>query len=808
MNLQQPKAFVQEIEEDFNLIQLFASYVNKPEITALTPAFLVAGSQNVLIDYAQRVISRNGYKLYNQANTGAGGIKSSYEWETSTYPHFSFRAYDRTLEFDWNSAYNTLLTGLRSSQFSFAKVLDYNEQEDVLLMVNGDGAEMFRWSGGVSKVRTSTATTVQKQGVIGPRTLGICTISNASPAVVTFNSHGLVAGDQVIFTASDQNAIGALPTGISAGVTYYVISSGLNTNAFEISATNGGSAINSTGAGNGTFVLQKANDATCINIAFVAGNGTTVQPTITDANSNFLNAGFAAGDTLSIFGSAANSSNFTIASVTAGTISLIMSNSLTAEAVGQNITMYNQTGPTWKSQRFFSYNSGRSISYKGITYTYTGGEFGDTLLGLSSFPTVAVGDSVWQMADTLLLPTSITTLFANFYPNLIGVQLNMVFLGSTLSQMIFASENTNYLNFTTTGTRAPGDPAQEPLTSGPATCIVPMDNDKSILNVQNTLLFGSGIDAWDQIDFHMSADNTEELLRIIRYKTAAGAGLISRDAICPIKEATVYISREPALDYLGQGNLESLDGKKNVPISDPIKTDFDSYDFTNAHIKYWKRALYIALPASGLVLIYDMMRNLWQPPQTIPVSRFAIIGDQASGSAQLYGHSAITNETYELFVGTDDNGFAINQIARFAYNNGGTRARIKNLTEYWTDGYITANGELDYTIFFGFGGSLGSASCTILGSDPSIVVSGGANPLGNMPLGEDPLGGDTLTPFLGLPGAGTPLQRFFQIDTASPVDYTEHFVQYQMTTLGGQFAIVAHGSNQFDASTVAITNKK
>lgn len=705
----QPKAFAQEIEEDFNLVQLFASYVNKPEITALSPSFLTAGSQNVLIDYAQRVISRNGYKLYNQINTGKGGIKSSYDWQSSNGFNTNLRAYDHTLEFDWNGAYNALFTNLRSTVMSFAKVLDYAEAQDVLLMVNGDGPHVMRWSGGASKVRSSTASTVTKAGVL-------------------------------------------------------------------------------------TSVTS---------ITFVASiNPGTVGATITDANSNFLNAQFAAGDILSITGSTANSSNFTIASVTAGVITLINSDVLVSEAVGQTITMYNQTGPTWKGSRFFSTISNRAITYQGVSYTYTGGETTDTLTGLTAFPTVNVGDAVWQTPDIMTLSGAITTPFPLFYPDLIAVQLNEVTLASTKSQIVCGSQNLDYTNYTLTSPRAPGDPFQEPLTNGNATCIVPIDNDKAILNVQNTLLFGSGFDAWDQIDFHMSLDNTEELLRIIRYKTAAGSGLLSKDAICSIKNAIVYISREPALDYLGQANLESPDGRKNVPISDPVKNDFDSYDFTNSDVKYWKRAIYIALPAEGLVLIYDMMRNLWQPPQTIPVSRFSIMNDL------LYGHSAITNETYQLFVGTDDNGVAIEQIATFAYNNGGTRSRIKNLTEYWSDGYISANGELDYTIFFGFNGALGSATCSILGNDASVVITGGANPLGNSPLGEDPLGGDTLSPTLEFPGAGIPLQRFYQIDTCTPVDYTEHYVQYTMNTLGGQFAIVAHGTNQFDAATALISNKK
>lgn len=856
-------------EENFNTTRGFKSYVSKAEVTGLDPSFLVKGSKNVLIDYANRVISRNGYTLYNQpsgydvvevasdttfygsafspgpnntqtymefggwgdqyydflqfplpakpvvatkvllnvyldgpspndaviqvnritapwtgatltrfltpANDGVNwgsfpttagaagwvqvditalynawlagtypnygimlnptqtsnqnngtfqsrlganppfieittqqlpyGIKSSYDWETSSAPDFNLRSYGRVLEFDWNGQYNTLLTGLPSAAISFAKVLDYAEQQDVLLFVLGE-QQMRRWSGGVSKAASSTAATITKQGV--------------------------------------QTAL--------------------------------------------------------TNIAFVAGDGLTINPTITGAG--FDVAGFAAGDSLTVTGSTGNSSVFTIASVTATVITLVMSNVLVSEAAGQTITMWNQTGPTWKSARFFSSISPRALTYNGVSYTYTGGEATDTLTGLTTFPTVTAGDAVWQTPDAITLPSSILTPFPGFYPNLIGVQLNIVFLASTTSQMIFGSQNVSYVNFTLTAPRAPGDPFQQPLTSGPATCIVPVDTTGQILETQSTLVFGAGIDSFDQIDFKMSQDNSQELLRIIRYKTAANAGLISQEAICPIKGGTVYISREPALETLSQGALESPDGKKNVPVSDPIKDDFDNYDFTNCHVKYWKRAIYIALPAHGLVLIYDLMRNLWQPPQTMPISRFAIINDW------LYGHSSIVNETYKLFTGTNDNGNPISQRARFAYNNGGARSVLKNMSAYWSDGYITPNGELTMSQYMGFGGSLGIKSMSILGTDQSIVTSNDSDPLGSDPLGGNPLGGAVSGETFGFTGPGATMLRFWQEDRIDQTDYIEQFVEYSMTTMDGQFAIVAHGSNQWNAGTVPVSHTK
>lgn len=76
----------------------------------------------------------------------------------------------------------------------------------------------------------------------------------ATPGVVNWTGHGLLAGTPVSFSG------GVLPTGIVAGTTYYVIAAGLTANAFEISATVGGSAINFTGTSSGTQTGVAGND--------------------------------------------------------------------------------------------------------------------------------------------------------------------------------------------------------------------------------------------------------------------------------------------------------------------------------------------------------------------------------------------------------------------------------------------------------------------------------------------------------------------------------------------------------------------
>lgn len=80
------------------------------------------------------------------------------------------------------------------------------------------------------------------------------TVTIASPGVVTSASHGFVADDQIVFATT-----GALPTGITAGTTYYVISTGLTANDFQFSATLAGSAVNTSGSQSGTHTVQHIN---------------------------------------------------------------------------------------------------------------------------------------------------------------------------------------------------------------------------------------------------------------------------------------------------------------------------------------------------------------------------------------------------------------------------------------------------------------------------------------------------------------------------------------------------------------------
>lgn len=72
-----------------------------------------------------------------------------------------------------------------------------------------------------------------------------------SGGMVVLRSHNLVAGEPIKFATG-----GALPTGLTAGTTYYVIDASMTPDSFKVSATPGGSPVVFTETGNGSHSLS------------------------------------------------------------------------------------------------------------------------------------------------------------------------------------------------------------------------------------------------------------------------------------------------------------------------------------------------------------------------------------------------------------------------------------------------------------------------------------------------------------------------------------------------------------------------
>jgi hypothetical protein len=110
-----------------------------------------------------------------------------------------------------------------------------NWKQDVV--AQGNGTKVI--SASVTSNDTSTRVI---QMAIGRS--GSVTCTSASPGVFTWTGNTLSIGDQIVLGGT------AVPTGLTAGTTYYVATTGFVAGStFELAASAGGTAINSTSTG-------------------------------------------------------------------------------------------------------------------------------------------------------------------------------------------------------------------------------------------------------------------------------------------------------------------------------------------------------------------------------------------------------------------------------------------------------------------------------------------------------------------------------------------------------------------------------
>ena len=162
-----------------------------------------------------------------------------------------FKGVCRSL-FTWATLLGKTLTGVGTNlKFSIEDSGTYYDATPARRYVNLSGP--FAASSGSAVITVTDvahgAATGDYVTFYGVKTLSLQTFTTtiASPAVLTLTV-GLVNGSTVILSTT-----GALPTGLVAGTTYYVINaSGVTCN---LSATPGGSAINTSGTQSGTHSL-------------------------------------------------------------------------------------------------------------------------------------------------------------------------------------------------------------------------------------------------------------------------------------------------------------------------------------------------------------------------------------------------------------------------------------------------------------------------------------------------------------------------------------------------------------------------
>jgi hypothetical protein len=461
---------------------------------------------------------------------------------------------------------------------------------------------------------------------------------------------------------------------------------------------------------------------------------------------------------------------------------------ITTVASNTAVTLTKQGTTTWAQEGFYTAGT-RSVVINGVTYTYTGGETTTTLTGLAGLPAITAGTVVHQSVRTTA-NSAMTGMNATFSNDLIATRLNHVYIGSLESAQVYLSIINDYTDYSFSTPRLVGEGGLFVL-DGIAV---------GFINQDDSMYVSAGKNLWYKSLFTQTTNSvpdgaggtisiTYEAFSFQPLKTTILQAAQSQAYITKIKNNIAFVSNEPTMDFLGKTMVQDgvqtsfLNDPTITNISDPIKDDFDSYDFTDGSIIYYRYFTYVAVPREGLVRVFNHSKEYWEAPLILPVSRFAII------DGELYGHSYQVPETYKMFEGYNDNGNPIHAVASFSYQNFGSRCNLKNWNEFYTEGYISSNTTLNVKLQLDLDGCGTPLMYQIDGDDSQYVClpkSGGS--LGKNSLGKRSLAGrgkdstvDILPP------------KFRHKRTNKQIDFFEMNVTYSSNDVDQRWELLAFG---------------
>jgi len=302
--------------EKYSITSKFKGYIEREDITNVDPNYLILGSVNVVSTDGRRVGNRKGYTLDGNAETGDFPIVSSFDWNERQQAPRNFRVYEDATNVRLQTRdstdpddiqWRTIYSSLTQPEVNFTTFWDTTEESEVMLFVAGNKS-IYAYSGGQTTYASSTATTITKEGT------------------------STWAEDGFFLSGTRQVTIEGIDYTYTGG---------------EGSTTLTGVSPNPTGGGHtaGDFVHQTIRVSTNTPVAAVAYTNTTIAfvnsnpDTITDSANGFVTQGFKVGDIITVSGTVNNNRTYTIATVVAGTLTLVTTDAVTAEGAGGSFTL-------------------------------------------------------------------------------------------------------------------------------------------------------------------------------------------------------------------------------------------------------------------------------------------------------------------------------------------------------------------------------------------------------------------------------------------------------------------------------------
>lgn len=783
---------------EFTLQSLFKyGYRNKEDISNLPPETLVVGSQNVLTNAAELVGIRQGYALDGAAGTQNNyGIDSAYDFLQSIGTIQNLRKWGTNLEVRYQNPVTAAVSWINIlSALNAGKVCNFTNYNDTYieasmfaLFVNGD-KNVYEWSGGIASFASSTSNSITVQGT---QTLG--QLGFYQQAVNTNKMKLLIDGVTYTYTAAGLSLVNSFSQS--------PVTADLDTNQFVAQAfTTTSAAQNIYTATVGFVGLSEFSYTTYVQAYLYSDNAGVPGTLIATASQGEAGQGFQA---------IAYPGNGTAANFTFAFANVPVSPSTTYHIVIRGV------GPSGTLGIYTGSSAGTGVQTSPVgtnpgIWTPQNGYLNLTVqendanpqqfIGVSPSPAgIAVGDAVIQVPVVGISENVSNPNFpSNFEMDVISTLANQVWYGSFTSNQIYVSKVADYTDTSSSSPRLPGDGGLLVVDS-PVVGFSPQAGDMYVT---------AGRDQWwiapqpTQVNVSNTAGSitsvvTTENLTISRLKTAFNQAAQSNSLITTYKNSLVFVSNEQIINALGL--VKDIYSDPQVTnMSDPIKYDIDAYNFSGGCVDYDNYYIYVAIPEQGIVRMYNVQKQYWEAPQTIPVSRFYHV-NSVLGST-LYGHSSLTNESYQLFTGYNDNGNPINAVFALPYVSsvGGAPFEKKSFNKIFTEGYISSNTTLTLTINYDFGGYSGTYTTQILGSDLPLIF----NKITDGSIGRNSLGTEPIGSILNIPSLSQN-PKFRVINTMPRVDSYEYQIVYSSDDVDQQWSIIRTGPAVSSSSNMPV----
>lgn len=430
------------------------------------------------------------------------------------------------------------------------------------------------------------------------------------------------------------------------------------------------------------------------------------------------------------------------------------------------------------------------IIINGTTYSYTGIS-GNDLTGVTADPT---GEAIGSVVVSVVV-TNTDSPAANFTNDFIITVGNQLVVGSYVDRRVFLSSSTNFTNFTVPAPRTAGDPE-----------LLVLDNNPTGFAVrQGSLHISAGLSDWYVIsytDIAVGAALTQQTV-VDKQQTAALSAAKAQEFIDTVGDNIVYMDQNNQIRLYGIAR--NIVTAVYPSISQQIRQELESLDFTGGALRAIGELIYITCPLNGSVYIHEtretidgngniIAERLWHPPQIWVASRMALIGGET------YVHSTANPQLYQTWNtmqyqddSPSDEPLPYDAVIRWAYQNTDRRQGLTTLSKIYVEGYMTPGTNLNAYLLSDYQGASGSQNPNVnsIASPAQFYIGANAPSLGDYSLGDNPLG-DGLS---DEENDQEQLPKFRAVLDVSQINCFEYQVILYSSDVGSRWEILAWGTN-------------